>query len=422
MAHLLMIDSWVMEMGYFLPEAILRLGHTFTLVTRDLHYYLRRPPPTGHHPLLDAQAILTFETNDTPALLDFVERYRAFQPYDGVITSCDYYLGVVAQIAGRLGLPTTSPAAFDTARLKHRMRQALADAGLPNPAFHLTSSWEEARAAAAEIGYPVVLKPVDLCAGMFVALADDEAGLHRAFVDLEGFPVNNRKQPRPPLFLIEEYLEGPEFSVEGFVYAGDPTIIGITDKSLTGYPAFIENGHMAPAALDPGDADALADLVRRALAAVGYSHGMFHTEVKLTPAGPRIVEINVRCCGGHISELYRRVLGVDPVEIMVQLALGQRPRFAPVDTGIKSAAVQYFVPPRGGYVTHVRGTETLADDPSIVHWHLNPLAGTHLREPVDNNDCLGHVVCVDREGLSARARAEAAIDRIELVYAEGAAT
>jgi biotin carboxylase len=418
MAHLLMVDSWVTEMGQFLPQAIEGLGHTFTFVTRDLTHYLKKPPPKGWHPLLNARNILTTETNDTAALIQFAERYHAIAPFDGVITSCDYYLSAVAQLAEHFGLPTTPPDAFETARLKHRMRAALDRAGLPNARYAVTRSWLETQVAAERIGYPVVLKPVDLCSSMFVVVAQDEATLRSAFDQLAAFPINTRKIPREPIFLIEEYLTGEEISVEAFTYDGQTTIIGLTDKSLSQPPAFIETGHMTPAIVEPSVAQASAELVTQALTAVGYTHGMSHTEVKLTPHGPRIVEINVRGGGGHISQLYRLVQGVDPVEMMVQLALGHRPAYEPRETGITSAAVMYYVAPRGGTITQVRGLDTLDANPNVVEWHLPNLVGTTLREPIDNNDCLGHVLCVDRAGSAARAQAEAALAQIELTYAD----
>ncbi|MFN8632990.1 MAG: ATP-grasp domain-containing protein [Chloroflexota bacterium] len=418
MAHLLMVDSWVTEMGQFLPQAIERLGHTFTFATRDLTHYLKKPSPKGWHPLLNARSIVTTDTNDAASLIAWAERYHQFAPFDGVITSCDYYLSTVAQLAEHFGLPTTPPDAFETARLKHRMRAALDRAGLPNARYKVTTTWKETRAAAEAIGYPVVLKPTDLCSSMFVVVARDEQTLRGAFDQLDDFPINTRKITREPIFLVEEYLRGEEISVEAFTFDGQTTILGLTDKSLSEPPAFIETGHMTPAIVSPENAEATIDLVQKSLRAVGYTHGLSHTEVKLTPDGPRIVEINVRCGGGHISQLYRLTQGVDPVEMMVQLALGQRPTYEPKATGVQSATVMYYVAPRGGTVGQVRGLDGLDRDPNVVEWHLPDLAGTTLREPIDNNDCLGHVLTVDREGSGARAKAEAALARIELSYAD----
>lgn len=418
MAHLLMIESWVGATGYLIPRAIARLGHRFTFVARDLHYYLKKPPPSGLHPLLDAENILTTETNDTPALLDFLAREHEALRFDGVVTGCDYYLNTAAEVAAGLGLPGSTPAALDQTRLKHRMREALEQAGLPNPAFRIVTSWDEARRAAAEISYPLVLKPVDLCSGMFVSFADGEAQLVAAFERLGGFPLNNRKQPRPPQVLLEAYMAGEEVSVEAVTFEGATEIIGITDKSLDGFPHFIESGHMFPAALEPDRAEATCDLVRRALAAVGYVHGASHTEVKLTPDGPRIVEINARAGGNYISELIQLVHGIDPLEAVVRLALGERPAIRPVETGVRSAAIRFILPPRAGLVGAVRGVEALDGDPNVVRWTLKPVVGTELPVARDNNEYLGHVVTVDRDGLGARGAAERAAARIELELAD----
>ncbi len=95
--------------------------------------------------------------------------------------------------------------------------------------------------------------------------------------------------------LLEELLDGPEVSVETVSHAGVVQVVGVTDKSIGGAPAFIETGHMFPAALPAAEAE---DAVRTALAALkalGLTEGVVaHTEIKLTSAGPRVVEVNPR--------------------------------------------------------------------------------------------------------------------------------
>ncbi|MGO4779264.1 acetyl-CoA carboxylase biotin carboxylase subunit family protein, partial [Lysobacter sp. 2RAB21] len=151
----------------------------------------------------------------------------------------------------------------------------------------------------------------------------DEEELCTAFDALEQFPRNFREQERVPLLLLEEYMRGEEVSVEACTYRGRTTIIGITDKSLTGFPYFIEDGHMFPAKLDAGIAAQIETLVRGALDAVGHDHGISHTEVKLTADGPRIVEINPRPGGNYIAELIQRVTGIDLLDAQIELALGR---------------------------------------------------------------------------------------------------
>jgi argininosuccinate lyase len=414
MSHLLMIESWYGGTGLQLPVALRRLSHRFTFVTRNAERYRAEAPAGQAHPVFDAETVLERDTNDEANLLDFLLQQHEVDPFDGVLTSCDYYLGTAARAAARLGLPGSPPAALDTARLKHRMRQALADAGLPNPAFRVATTWPEVRDAANALGYPLVFKPVDLNGGTFVTLVADEPSLHAAFNRLAAFPINNRRQIRPPEVLLEAYLDGPEVSVEAVTLAGQTTVLGLTDKSLTGAPHFIEDGHMFPAAVDPEQTAVTVALVGAALAAVGYTHGLSHTEVRLTSDGPRIVEINPRLPGNSITELVQLVTGLDQVELLVRVALGEQPDLTPRRTGVASAAVHFLLAPREGCLRQISGVERFADDPDLVRWEQEVPSGTRISAPRDN-DYLGRVLFVDRSARGARARAEWAIAQLQCV-------
>jgi argininosuccinate lyase len=256
---------------------------------------------------------------------------------------------------------------------------------------------------------------------MYVRLVRDWAELESAMSALDGFPINARQQPRPPRFLLEQFMTGEEVSVETATYSGETSVIGITDKALAGHPAFIEAGHMFPARLEPDLAECVCNLVRHALDAVGYDHGVAHTEVKLTPLGPRIVEINARLGGNYIPDLVRAVTRLDIPQIMVRLALGERPPLEPLLTDVRSAAVRFLVPLSAGEVVAIDGTDTLSGDPHVVDWEVTARAGQVLRRPVDNSDYLGRVMVVDRQGQNARELAEAAADRVHINVTQPAA-
>lgn len=106
------------------------------------------------------------------------------------------------------GAAGPSSAAVENACRKDATRRVLADAAVPGPRFAVCADWAEVADAAREIGYPLVLKPVDLCAGMFVRRVDDESELTRAYRALADFPVNARGQRREPVVLLEELLRG----------------------------------------------------------------------------------------------------------------------------------------------------------------------------------------------------------------------
>lgn len=405
MAHLLVVESWVGSMSRLLPRAIREGGHEFTFLTRDLHHYLRSAPEGTAHPLLGFRNAITAETNDINTLLPEVERLHSVLGFDGVVTSCDYYLPTVARIAGHLGLPGPGPEAVENACRKDATRRVLADAGLPGPRFAVHEEWADLARAAKEIGYPLVVKPVDLCAGMYVRRVDDEAQLAESVRALAAFPVNARGQRRTSAVLLEELLDGPEVSVETVSYGGAVHLIGVTDKSIGGAPAFIETGHMFPAALPLADIDAAEQTTLGALKALGLTDGVVaHTEIKLTSAGPRVVEVNPRPAGNRITELVRHVTGIDLAAAFVDVALGREPDLRRTDTGLRSAAIGFLVPDGAGTLEALDGDQ-LTDDPCVLEVQLAQ-PGKAVKAGGSNNDYLGHVMVGDPGGPGARDRVE----------------
>ncbi|MEB3370944.1 ATP-grasp domain-containing protein [Saccharopolyspora mangrovi] len=416
MGHLLLVESWVGAMSTLLPRAIREGGHRFSFVTRDLQHYLRSAPASGPHPLLGADNVLTVETNDPDVLLPHLERLQPVLGFDGVATSCDYYLATAARLAERLGLPGPPAEAVETACSKDRTRRLLGETGVPGPAFALAETLRGLEEGAAAMGYPLVVKPVDLCAGMFVRKVNDASELREAFEALQGFPVNARGQQRSPVVLLEELLTGAEVSVESVTFGGRTTVVGVTDKSVAGAPWFVETGHMFPAALEADTERAVADAAVAAIEALGLDNTVCHTEIKLTADGPKIVEVNPRPAGNQITELIRRVTGIDLAAIYAQVALGEKPDLTSVDTGAASAAISFLLPPRTGAIEEIRGVEELRD-PAVVDYRLKP-AGHHAGAATSNNNYLGHVMVTSGRKGAARAHAESLIERLDVRYAE----
>ncbi|MBT2544166.1 ATP-grasp domain-containing protein [Streptomyces sp. ISL-44] len=416
MAHLLVIESWVGSMSRLLPRAIREDGHEFTFVTRDLHHYLR--PSTagdGPHPLLTARNVITADTNDTDALLARLEGLHAVLGFDGVVSSCDYYLPAVAHTARRLGLPGPVPEAVEAACRKDLTRRVLAEADVPGPRFALCEGAGEAAVAAREIGYPLVVKPVDLCAGMLVRSVRDERELELACQALAEFPVNARGQDRAPVILLEELLHGPEVSVETVSFGGATHVVGVTDKSIGGAPAFIETGHMFPAGIEGALASEAAETALRAVKALGLDQVVCHTEIKLTPDGPRVVEVNPRPAGNRITELVRHVTGIDLATACVDVALGRLPDLAPRPTGVRSAAIAFLLPDDAGTLAGIEGADSVRAQPEVLELTLAE-PGRTVRAATSNNEYLGHVMTAATEGGGARAAAERLLARLRPCY------
>jgi hypothetical protein len=424
MATLLMVESWLNSTGRSLPPLLRDLGHDYVLLTRDPGLYPPSPAGTPHPVLAGAAEVVVAETNDVAAAGRAAAALARRRPIDGVITTCDYYLATAATIAGRLGLPGAPPAVMAAATRKDLVRAALDHAGLPNPAHAVAATWPEARAAARRLGMPLVAKPVDLNAGTAVRLVSGEADLKDAFWDVHGLERNTRGQALQRVLLLEEVLSGVEVSVEAVTVDGVTTVVGITDKSVAGPPAFVESGHMFPASLDASAASSAVDLVTSALDAVGFTHGVSHTEVMLTADGPRLVEINPRQGGGHIFDLVALVTGTNTLAVTVDLALGRTPSLGRIDSPLPSAvapggsaAVVFVMSPRAGRISRVGGLERLAADPRVLTWTLP--TPVDAPRPVDNEAYLGRIVTVDPDGHGARAHAESLVAGLTLRFADG---
>ena len=167
---------------------------------------------------------------------------------------------------------------------------------------------------------------------------------------------------------------------------------------------------MFPAALSAADAEAAEQTALGALKALGLVDGVVaHTEVKLTSAGPRVVEVNPRPAGNRITELVRHVTGIDLAAAFVEVSLGREPDLRSSDTGLRSAAVGFLVPETSGTLESLDGA-ALPDAPGVLEVQLAE-PGRQVKAAGSNNEYLGHVMAGDAEGLGAR-------DRVEVLLGE----
>ncbi|WP_103501520.1 MULTISPECIES: ATP-grasp domain-containing protein [unclassified Streptomyces] len=241
----------------------------------------------------------------------------------GILTWDELSLTATATVAAELGLPHMTVEAAAACRDKYVARGLLDRAGLPGVRHRLVHSVEEAGAAALDIGYPVVLKSRSLAGSMGVARARGAEELAGAYEAAAGTSFPGLR--KAPGVLVEEFLTGPEISVDSCVENGEATPVVVARKRLGFEPAFEEVGHLvAPWRHEPWAEDVIR-LVGAAHRALGITLGVTHTEIRLTPAGPRVIEVNGRLGGGLIPHLGALATGVDLVRAAGALAVGRAP-------------------------------------------------------------------------------------------------
>ena len=292
-------------------------------------------------PLMRATGeVMSVESDDE--LFDAAVALHKRSPLDGVLTFSESAVTVAARIAEVLGLRHNSPA---TARLltnKHRQRAALAAAGVPVPAYTPIRTSVDVAAAAKKIGFPSVLKPVQGGGSMLTTLVESaqqlDVAASAAFATLETTASLRGKArllrgAESPYLLLEALLPGhawrddPRYgdyvSVESAVYDGEVRHLSVSDKApLSG--GFRENASFAPSTLPADRLRQLYEMTTAALRALGVTHGITHTELKLTAEVPRIIEVNGRL-GGGVWRMLELAAGYDVIAEAAHAALGLRP-------------------------------------------------------------------------------------------------
>lgn len=317
------------------------------------------------------------------------ERY-ARQELAGITTTSDFYVPVVARLADWLGLPGNPPQAMADSRNKARVREVLDAAGVDQPRFAAVRSVAEAAAALERVGLPCVVKPADDSGSNDVLLCRTREEVLAHAEHVLSVELNVRGLPTARTALLEEYVEGPEYSVEMFGDGGAQVCVGITAKTVSDGPYFVEQRHLFPAPLADADAAALRGTVDAALTALGVELGATHTEVKLSARGPLIVEVNARLAGGMIPELIRLATGVDLLEQQLRAACGRPVELTGGQGG--SAGIRFLAADREGVLTGIGGVADGERVPGVQRVVLTAAPGRAVRPPRNAYDRLGHVI------------------------------
>lgn len=317
------------------------------------------------------------DTSDPDATTRAVAELLAGHPGPGAVLTWDEtLLETTAEVARRLGLPHMSPQAVRCCRDKLTTRRVLDAAGVASARFRHVHHRAEAVAAAEELGLPVVVKPRSLAGSIGVTLAEDPEQVGAAYdqAAASAFPGIDALAG----LIVEEYLTGAELSVDCAVFDGEAHVMNVARKRLGFAPHFEETGHLvAPWRDEPWAAD-VRFVVTDAHTALGIRTGITHTELRLTPTGPRVVEVNGRLGGDFIPLLGALATGVDQVAAAADIALGRTPELRP--SRDRCAEVRFVYPEYDALVHDVDLTAAAAE-PGIVQ--VVPLAapGSRLRLP-----------------------------------------
>lgn len=222
-------------------------------------------------------------------------------------------LPYVYYISRGLGVPCNSPECEALTENKYTMREQMLKSGVSIPKFRAIKSVEDAEG----IPFPVIVKPSDSGGSRGITLVKEKdklpSSIERA---LDWSPSRTA--------LVEQFIEGREFSIEAISYKGKHYILQITDKDTTGAPYFVELGHHQPANINNKQWDDISNQTLKLLTALKVEYGASHTEIKMDGNGiPYVIEMGARMGGGYInSDLVRLSTGYDFVKGVLEVATG----------------------------------------------------------------------------------------------------
>lgn len=240
------------------------------------------------------------------------------RPLDAVLAIDDQGLLVAAAASARLGLTHNPPGAVAATRDKATLRVRLAAAGVPQPDHRVVGPAAAVAVAAAEVGYPCVVKPVSRSGSQGVIRVDrpDQAV---AAQDRIRSIVGTSEE-----LLVERFFPGVEVAVEGLLEGGHLEVLAVFDKpdALDG-PFFEETIYVTPSRQPPGVTAAIESTVAAGAAALGLREGPVHAELRIGPTGDLVVlELAARSIGGLCARSLRFGAGVSLEEVIIRHAVG----------------------------------------------------------------------------------------------------
>jgi biotin carboxylase len=401
-------------------EAAERLGVELVFATDRCHVI--------DDPWRDAAIPIRFYDED--ASVDAVVAAAADRPIDGVLAVGDRPTVIAARVAAKLGLPWHSPEGAAAARSKLRTRERLRDAGLPVPWF-LPFSLSDPPSAISQYGvtYPCVLKPVALSASRGVMRADDPASLDTAIERLRALlqtpELRAERDDAHDTALVEGFIPGPEYAVEGLLHHGVLQALTIFEKPdpLFG-PFFEETIYVTPPDLAPDDQAVILRAVARASDAIGLRHGPIHAECRVNADGVFVLEVGARPIGGLCARALRFVGGATSVkapmsvtleELLLRHALGESPDAWQRED--RAAGVMMIPIPRRGVFRGVNGVDAARALPDVEDVRITAKTDQVLVPLPEGGSYLGFIFArgdrpsdIERALRHAHARLEFAVD------------
>lgn len=333
-----------------------------------------------------------------------LRKYKNDRGLDGVFTAGTDFSTSVAWVAEQLDLPGIPYRVAVNATDKVKMRQVFKKYHIPGPEFVMLTPELKAEQVLERLSFPLVVKPVDNMGARGVRKVTTLSELKQAVQ--AGF-----SHSRSQKVIVEQYMAGPEFSIDAIVYNGEITICGVADRIICFDPYFIEMGHTMPTKYSKAEVASVVRVFKMGINALGIACGAAKGDIKLSKNGPVVGEIAARLSGGYMSGwTYPYSSGVDVTRAALLIAIGSDPGSLSVKNHGTSAERAFISIP--GIIDNITGTDDAAAVQGIMDVFVRVTPGEKVSFPRNNVEKCGNVISKHHDREMAVSSAEKATQRI----------
>jgi biotin carboxylase len=317
------------------------------------------------------------DTNNFSAICQAALKLHEKYQLSAIIPGFEIYVSLAARLAQFLKLPGVSVETGEALRNKAKMRDKLAEKNVRIPKYKRLDSANHIKDIASYIGFPCVIKPIDQSGSVHVAKLNNISELTAAYSAMCNDPWTEMNKGIGTTAIVEEYVEGEEFSVEGYISENTIHIVSITKKFLTPEPLFIEMGHIVPANITQATQEIIQAYTREVVTALNINLGVFHAELRVSKNGPVLMEIAGRLPGCRICDLILLAKNINLYEVMIKSHLNWAINTVPTEN-LQYAGMCYFDLNGKNSFAHISGVEDLQKMPGFYDFKLFKNSGEYV--------------------------------------------
>lgn len=328
-----------------------------------------------------------------------VEKYGI----DAIVTAAtDKPLVMMARIAEKYSFPFYSVETAQWSTDKFQMKKRFELGGVPHAQGRLISKVEEAEG----LVFPVIVKPRDNSGSRGVKLCRNQEELK---VSIDEALENSKLDS----VLVEEFIEGPEYSIEGLHHDGKSEVIQFTEKKTTEFPYNVELGHIQPANISDDNKQKIREIVAKIGKALQFVNCPSHTELKINERGIFVIETSPRLGGDYItSTLTPLSTGVNLEDELLKISLGET--INPRPNVVQYSGVRFFSFDEGSVIKHVPNSVFVKTWPHVVDFSFNLKEGDKVNRITSSLNRYGQLILQ----AGNRDAIEEAFDKYEKVISE----